>query len=115
MFWDPVGGRFNDFVGRIGYLRELEDTYELGYGIRASPLDERKTKTENDTLRDINKKEESSVTCSNQHDFASQSAQEQALGHLDIQTPVSDTDKSYLQDSSEKKQDVPSLQKKSKK
>ena len=28
--------RFNDFVGRIGYLRELEDTYELGYGIKAS-------------------------------------------------------------------------------
>jgi predicted glycosyltransferase len=30
--------RFNDFVGRIGYLRELEDVYELGYGIHASPL-----------------------------------------------------------------------------
>jgi predicted glycosyltransferase len=28
--------RFNDFVGRIGYLRELEDVYHLGYGIRAS-------------------------------------------------------------------------------
>ena len=28
--------RFNDFVGRIGYLRELEDTYELGHGIKAS-------------------------------------------------------------------------------
>lgn len=28
--------RFNDFVGRIGYLRELEDVYELGYGIKAS-------------------------------------------------------------------------------
>ena len=28
--------RFNDFVGRIGYLRELEDTYQLGYGIKAS-------------------------------------------------------------------------------
>lgn len=25
--------RFNDFVGRIGYLRELEDKYHLGYGI----------------------------------------------------------------------------------
>ena len=32
--------RFNDFVGRIGYLRELEDTYELGYGVHASPLQE---------------------------------------------------------------------------
>ena len=32
--------RFNDFVGRIGYLRELEDVYQLGYGIHASPLTE---------------------------------------------------------------------------
>ena len=38
LFGDPVGGRFNDFVGRIGYLRELEDKYELGYGIHATPL-----------------------------------------------------------------------------
>lgn len=30
--------RFNDFVGRIGYLRELEDVYELGYGIHATSL-----------------------------------------------------------------------------
>jgi len=26
--------RFNDFVGRIGYLAELEDVYKLGFGIR---------------------------------------------------------------------------------
>lgn len=32
-------------MGRIGYLRELEDTYELGYGIHASPL------TEDSTIR----------------------------------------------------------------
>ena len=32
--------RFNDFVGRIDYLRELEDVYELGYGIHATPLAE---------------------------------------------------------------------------
>ena len=32
--------RFNDFVGRIGYLRELEDVYQLGYGIHASVLTE---------------------------------------------------------------------------
>ena len=32
--------RFNDFVGRIGYLRELEDVYQLGYGIHATPLKE---------------------------------------------------------------------------
>lgn len=28
--------RFNDFVGRIGYLNELENVYQLGYGIKAS-------------------------------------------------------------------------------
>ena len=26
--------RFNDFVGKIGYLNELEDKYQLGYGIK---------------------------------------------------------------------------------
>lgn len=26
--------RYNDFVGRIGYLNDLENKYELGYGIR---------------------------------------------------------------------------------
>jgi uncharacterized protein len=28
--------RYNDFVGRIGYLNELENTYKLGYGISPS-------------------------------------------------------------------------------
>jgi len=28
--------RFNDFVGKIGYLRELEDVYQLGFGIRTN-------------------------------------------------------------------------------
>ena len=28
--------RYNDFVGRIGYLKELEEVYRLGYGIKAS-------------------------------------------------------------------------------
>jgi uncharacterized protein len=28
--------RFNDFVGRIGYLEELENKYKLGFGIRPS-------------------------------------------------------------------------------
>ena len=27
--------RFNDFVGKIGYLNELEDTYKLGFGIKS--------------------------------------------------------------------------------
>lgn len=40
--------RFNDFVGRIGYLRELEDVYQLGYGIHATPLTEESTIRRND-------------------------------------------------------------------
>ena len=28
--------RFNDFVGRLGYLRELEDFYLLGYGVKTN-------------------------------------------------------------------------------
>ena len=32
--------RFNDFVGRIGYLRELEDIYQLGYGIKTDQVGE---------------------------------------------------------------------------
>lgn len=31
--------RFNDFVGKIGYLRELEDVYQLGYGIKTDAVD----------------------------------------------------------------------------
>lgn len=31
--------RFNDFVGKIGYLRELEDAYQLGYGIKTDEVD----------------------------------------------------------------------------
>lgn len=31
--------RFNDFVGRIGYLRELETKYNLGFGIKTSEAD----------------------------------------------------------------------------
>lgn len=30
--------RFNDFVGRIGYLRELEDVYNLGFGVKTSDV-----------------------------------------------------------------------------
>ncbi|MDD3320947.1 MAG: DUF354 domain-containing protein [Paludibacter sp.] len=32
--------RFNDFVGRIGYLRELEDVYQLGYGLKTKDVDQ---------------------------------------------------------------------------
>jgi len=32
--------RYNDFVGRLGYLNELEEKYNLGFGIR--PGDEEK-------------------------------------------------------------------------
>ena len=31
--------RFNDFVGRIGYLRELEDNYNLGFGIKTNQIE----------------------------------------------------------------------------
>ena len=31
--------RFNDFVGRIGYLTELEDVYGLGFGIKTDEKD----------------------------------------------------------------------------
>lgn len=31
--------RFNDFVGRIGYLRELEDVYQLGYGVKTDEVE----------------------------------------------------------------------------
>lgn len=31
--------RFNDFVGRIGYLDELENKYKLGYGITTDSVD----------------------------------------------------------------------------
>ena len=40
--------RFNDFVGRIGYLRELEDVYQLGYGIHATRLTEESAIRRND-------------------------------------------------------------------
>ena len=31
--------RFNDFVGRIGYLRELEEYYQLGFGIKSNEVE----------------------------------------------------------------------------
>ena len=31
--------RFNDFVGRIGYLNELENKYKLGFGIKPDEED----------------------------------------------------------------------------
>ena len=31
--------RFNDFVGRIGYLEELENKYQLGYGIKPNNVE----------------------------------------------------------------------------
>lgn len=30
--------RFNDFVGKISYLKELEDVYKLGYGIKTKDI-----------------------------------------------------------------------------
>lgn len=31
--------RFNGFVGKIGYLRDLEDVYQLGYGVKTNEVD----------------------------------------------------------------------------
>ena len=42
--------RFNDFVGRIGYLRELEDVYELGYGIHATQLKSEELRAKSEEL-----------------------------------------------------------------
>jgi len=38
--------RFNDFVGRIGYLNELENKYKLGFGIRTDNTQELIDKTD---------------------------------------------------------------------
>lgn len=32
--------RYNDFVGKIGYLKELEEKYKLGFGIKADYANE---------------------------------------------------------------------------
>jgi len=32
--------RYNDFVGKIGYLKELEEVYKLGFGFRTNEYDE---------------------------------------------------------------------------
>lgn len=48
--------RFNDFVGRIGYLRELEDDYKLGFGIKTNEVD-RLYATLNELIELPNRKE----------------------------------------------------------
>ena len=52
--------RFNDFVGRIGYLNELENVYHLGFGIKASEdgAAERMYEVVEDILATPNLKEE---------------------------------------------------------
>lgn len=49
--------RFNDFVGRLGYLEELENKYELGFGIKPSDP-EKLFKKINDFLKLEDKKKE---------------------------------------------------------
>ena len=88
--------RFNDFVGRIGYLRELEDTYHLGFGVHASPLSpfsvgQKLPKIDQQLLLEENQKnnkkiEESSDTCSISNNLDHMSAQEQALGQPSAQS-----------------------------
>ena len=48
--------RFNDFVGRIGYLRELEDEYKLGFGIKTNEV-EKLYKTVDDLIVMADRKE----------------------------------------------------------
>lgn len=45
--------RFNDFVGRIGYLDELESKFQLGFGIKTNEL-EKLFSTIEDLLKDKN-------------------------------------------------------------
>ncbi|HMT29718.1 MAG TPA: DUF354 domain-containing protein, partial [Bacteroidia bacterium] len=52
--------RFNGFVGRIGYLRDLEDNYHLGYGVRPEN-EEQLYLTLDSLLKNKNKKEEWAV------------------------------------------------------
>ncbi len=49
--------RFNGFVGRIGYLKDLEDKYQMGYGIRPENENQLYEVLEN-LLNNKNKKEE---------------------------------------------------------
>ena len=55
--------RFNDFVGRIGYLRELEDKYRLGFGVHASPIRNDASSKPNEPLRSMSR-EQGSLTFS---------------------------------------------------
>ena len=48
--------RFNDFVGRIGYLKELENVYYLGFGIKPDE-EERLYQTVQTLLEMDNRKE----------------------------------------------------------
>ena len=101
--------RFNDFVGRIGYLRELEDVYRLGFGVHASPLESTKTQINTacaainiDKEDDINKKEESTAYAASSV-IANQSANEQDSLQSNCQSPSTDANELHLSDSSEKK------------
>ena len=106
--------RFNDFVGRIGYLRELEDVYQLGFGVHASPLSpfsvgQKLPKIDQQLLLEENQKnnkkiEESSDTCSIPNNLDHMSAQEQALGQPSAQScSIDSVAQTLSNDSSTKK------------
>ena len=105
--------RFNDFVGRIGYLRELEDTYHLGFGVHASPIlmenknIKNRDKNNENSLEDNQKKvienAESLVTDSNSTCIDQHSACEQAPRQTTAQSCSTDTDAQSLSNDSAQK------------
>ena len=110
--------RFNDFVGRIGYLRELEDVYRLGFGVHASPLES--TKTEINTAcaainidkEGVNPKSGDSVCCE-QHP-TSISADSVIVSELPLQNhPLSSDSVPSTESSPYKKDDLQSSEEKS--
>lgn len=105
--------RFNDFVGRIGYLRELEDDYQLGIGIHASPLnDEENKNNKNTAYADINienKNAESTVAERDLRVTTNQPAREQAPGQDACEFRTAGTDIQSPQNSLQKC-DVPSFE-----
>ena len=110
--WHTISNQLN-----FSFIGELINSFDIGnWKLVNGKLEENnENKGENikNNLLEETKKEESQVTCSNSTNLDPQSAHERAHGQSDAQS-CTDTDKSYLQDSSEKNTEVPSLQKRPK-